>query len=231
MQLISRDSLSPRVADRLRHRLRPGWARSVIVRRTVSVLLVVAAVVVTIGEHRGAQARSVVVSAHDLMPGHALAPTDLAIREIPGGAIPAGALRLTADAVGRTAAGHVGAGEILTETRLLSSHLPVALIGRHDARLVPVRLTDESVVALLHEGDVVDVLAAADNDLSDTSTRSSPTVLARNAVVALRVASGDDRAFGGGRSSPRPILLAMDEASAHRVAATGLDTALAVVLH
>ncbi|MFW0795647.1 SAF domain-containing protein [Gordonia sp. CPCC 205515] len=226
MQLMSRDSLSPRVTDRVRHLLRPGWARSVLVRRTVSVLLIIAAVAVTVAGHRSAQERSVVVSAHDLLPGHTLAPTDLAVREVPGGVLPAGALRLTADAVGRTPAGRVGAGEILTENRLLSSHLPIALIGRDDARLVPVRLTDESVATLLQEGDVVDVIAA-----SDDAPHADSTVLARNAVVALRVTSAEQRSLTAGRNDARPVLLAMDEESAHKVAATGLDTALAVVLH
>ncbi|MGV9710803.1 SAF domain-containing protein [Gordonia sp. NPDC003424] len=233
MQLFVRDSLSPRIVDRVRHALRPGWMRSVIVRRTAAVALIVASIAMTVAGHRSTQSRSVVVSARDLMPGQTITASDLAVRAVPGGLIPSGALRLTADGVGRTAAGHLGAGEIVTSGRLLSSRLPIQLTRRDDARLVPVRLSDDSVVSLLREGDLVDVLAGTPDIQDDSGARdSSPTaVLARNAVVALTTTSTDDRALTGGRSGTRPVLLAMDEAAAHRVAAAGLDTPLAVVLH
>ncbi|MFW0786862.1 SAF domain-containing protein [Gordonia sp. CPCC 206044] len=232
MRLISHDELSPRIVDRIRHTLRPGWSRSVLARRTASVCLVVAAVVVAVAGHRGSAERTVVVTTTDLMPGHAVAATDLAVREIPGGLIPTGALRMTADAVGRTVAGSVRSGEILTDSRLLSTRLPARLVGRSDARLVPVELAEQTVTSLLREGDVVDVLAADDTaDGSVDDHERSTAVLARGAVVALTRVDGEDGLLSGGRAGPHPILLAMAEASAHRVAAAGLDTALAVVVH
>ncbi|AZG45211.1 SAF domain-containing protein [Gordonia insulae] len=225
MQPFPRDRLAPRTVDRVRHVLRPGWARSVLVRRTASVMLVFVAVAVTVAGHRSEQSRAIVVAAHDLMPGRAVVATDLAIREIPGGLIPAGALRLTADGVGRTVAGRVRAGEVITDTRLLSARLPAQLTGRPDARLVPVRLSDETVTSLLREGDVVDVLTAGDEQPGSTS------VLARGAVVALSSVSPDNGVLASGRSGARPVLLAMAESAAHRVAAAGLDASLAVVVH
>ncbi len=233
MHLLTRDALSPRLIDRVRHAMRPGWARSVVVRRTVSAVLVIAAIVVTVADHRSAQGRAVVVAAHDLLPGHALVGEDIAVREVPGALVPHGALRLTADGLGRTVAGRINAGEVLTDARLLSSRLPRGLTGRDDARLVPVRLADESVTSLLREGDVVDVLSADDtnDDGDDDSGASSTAVLATGAVVALTATATDGEVLTGRGTRSRPVLLAMDEAAAHRVARAGLDASLAVVVH
>ncbi|GAB93487.1 SAF domain-containing protein [Gordonia rhizosphera] len=232
MHLLTRDALSPRLVDRVRHAMRPGWARSVVVRRTVSAVLVIAAVVVTVAGHRSAQGRAVVVAAHDLLPGHALVGDDVTVREVPGALVPHGALRLTADGLGRTVAGRVNAGEILTDARLLSSRLPRGLTGRDDARLVPVRLADESVTSLLREGDVVDVLSADDaHDDGDDDSGASTAVLATGAVVALTATAADGEVLTGRGTRSRPVLLAMDEAAAHRVARAGLDASLAVVVH
>lgn len=214
----ARRRLSPRWTDRVSAWLRPGWVRAVIVRRTAAALLIVAAAVFTIVDHRAAHGQSVIVAAHDLVPGQTLTATDLATRRIPGPTLPAGALRLSADGVGRTVTSPMRTGEVVTDVRLLSSRLPTALRGDEDSRLVPVRLADDAVADLLREGDVVDVL-------SETSQ-----VLARDAVVALGVAR---RATGiaANTAGARPILLAMRGAEAQRVAATGLKSALTVVLH
>ncbi|GAB17114.1 hypothetical protein GOEFS_019_00270 [Gordonia effusa NBRC 100432] len=210
--------LSPRWADRISTWLRPGWLRAVIIRRTIAIVLVAVAAVMTIADHRAAQGQSVITAAHDLMPGRLLVASDLTIRRIPGVALPDGALRLSADGVGRTVTGRVRAGEIVTDVRLLSARLPVGLRGLRDSRLVPVRLADDAVADLLREGDIVDVL-------SETSD-----VLARDAVVALGVARRST-GFGGNSTGIRPILLAMSDVEAQRVATAGLKSALTVVLH
>ena len=88
------------------------------------------------------------------------------------------------------------------------------------ARLVPVRPADASVGSILREGDVVDVLSP------------DSVVLARGAIVALTAGlSPATGPLSGAGSASAPILLAMDEQAAHRVAAVGLDSALALVLH
>ncbi|GAA1481485.1 SAF domain-containing protein [Gordonia sinesedis] len=218
MSRFSRDSLAPRIVDRVGHALRPGWARSVLIRRSAAVVLVITAVVVGIAGQRGAQQGTVLVAARDLLPGHALRADDLATRRVPREIVPPGALRLSADGAGRMVVGRVRAGEIVTDTRLLSPRLPGQLTGRRDARLVPVRLAEDSVSSLLRAGDVVDVLTPESD------------VLARGAIVAADapVAETSSRTA---RNASAPVLLAMDAGSAHRVAAAGLETALAVVLH
>ncbi|MYR06464.1 flagellar biosynthesis protein FlgA [Gordonia sp. SID5947] len=204
--------------------MRPGWARSVMIRRSAAVLLVLAAVVLTLFGHRGAEMRAVVVAARDLAPGQTIMATDLTVREVPGGLIPKGTLRLSADGVGRTAVGPIGEGEIITDSRLLSPRLPTQLVGDKDARLVPVRLSDESVATLLRTGDVVDVLRASADD-------ADAAVLARAAVVALTSDEQVGGVLSGGPRAGRPVLLAMDERAAHRVAAAALDAPITVVVH
>ncbi|MDY6808884.1 MAG: SAF domain-containing protein [Actinomycetota bacterium] len=225
MPALLRGELSPRLVDRVRHLARPGWARSILVRRTVSVALVLAAVITTVVGHRNDESRSVVVAAHDLRPGQTVVADDLAVTSAPGGLIPTGAVRMTADATGRTLVGGVRGGEILTDVRLLSAHLPTQLTGRRDARLVPVQLADDTVASLLREGDVVDILTVRDSDSAPSA------VLARAAIVALTVGAGSGSTLSPSGAARQPVLLAMAEGDAHRVAAAGLDGPLTVVVH
>ena len=217
MNPFRRDDLATRLTDRVQWALRPGWTRSVVMRRVLAVMLVLGAVAAGVLEHRGDREASVIVAAHELTPGEVVAADDLTVVRVPGAMVPQGSLRLTADGIGRTVVGRVRPGEIITDSRILSPLLPAQLTGRSDARIVPVRLVDDGVSALLREGDVVDVLDA------------EADVLARRAVVALTASPASGSL--GGRNTSRPIMLAMDEASAHRVAAAGIDTSVAVVLH
>lgn len=210
--------LTPRWTDRVAAWLRPGWMRAVLVRRGAAVTLVVAAIALTLADHRTAQGQSVVVAAHDLLPGHAIVATDLVTRRVPGTALPVGALRLSTDGVGRTVTSPVRGGEIVTDVRLLSPRLPAALRGDLHARLVPVRLADDAVADLLREGDVVDVLT------------EQAEILAHDAVVALGAVRRTSGVTSTGTNA-RPVLLAMGNQEAQRVAAAGLTGALTVVLH
>ncbi|MBD0023444.1 MULTISPECIES: SAF domain-containing protein [Gordonia] len=218
--LSPRDPLAPRVLDRIRHLARPSWTRSVVVRRVAAIALVLTAIVVGLSGQAADADRPVIVAARDLHPGARLSAEDLSVSRVPGRLVPKGAMRLSADCVGRTVVSHIRSGEILTDARVLTSRLPRQLTGRASARLVPVRPADASVGSILREGDVVDVLGP------------DSAVLARGAVVALT--TGLTQVSGplsGGGSTSAPILLAMAEREAHRVATVGLDSALAMVLH
>ncbi|WP_020109254.1 SAF domain-containing protein [Nocardia sp. 348MFTsu5.1] len=220
-----RNPLSPTAVDRLRHALRPGWTRSLLVRRACAVALLVVAVVAALTAHRDDELQSVVVAARELAPGVRLTSDDLDFRTVDATAIPTGAITDPAQLVEQTVTGPVHPGEMFTDTRILSSRLPAALLGRDDARLVPVTLSDSSVVDLLREGDVVDVLSINEADSDDAS--SSPSVLAKNAVVALVYAPSSTRS---GRDA-RPVILAMPEHDAHRVAGATLAAPITVVFH
>ncbi|MDJ0455075.1 SAF domain-containing protein [Gordonia amicalis] len=216
---LPRERLGPRLGDRIAHAVRPGWTRSLAVRRLVAVALIVAAAGVAVVGARADGEFEVLVAAHDLIPGQMVDAGDLTPRLVMGSTVPAGAISDAALATGRTVTGRVRTGEILTDTRLLSSRLPAELTGVDDARLVPVRLSDEAVTSLLRPGDVVDVLT------------DSADVLARRAVVAMHTGQSSSGGIASGRNSVAPVLLAMDAAAAHRVAAAGLESSLAVVLH
>jgi Flp pilus assembly protein CpaB len=183
----------------------------------VSLVLVAAAVTVGIQGQRTETQTSVLVAAHDLAPGRTLVAADLRQQSVPVDLVPKGALRLSADGEGHTVTGPIGSGEIVTGSRLLSPRLPVQLTGDADARLVPVRLADDTVASLVRAGDVVDVLTA------DTDVLAGGAIVA---VVPNTAGASPTRA-----SATPPILLAMGRAAAHRVAGAGLDVPLAVVLH
>ncbi|MDH3009472.1 MULTISPECIES: SAF domain-containing protein [Gordonia] len=216
---LSRDRLGPRLRDRCAQAIRPGWTRGLAVRRLVAAALIVAAGVIGLAGMRADGEFEVLVAARELLPGHMVDAGDLAPRLVTGSTVPEGAITEPALATGRTVTGRVRTGEILTDTRLLSSRLPAELTGVDDARLVPVRLSDEAVTSLLRPGDVVDVLT------------DSADVLARRAVVAMHTGQSAAGGISSGRNTAAPVLLAMNAAAAHRVAAAGLDSSLAVVLH
>ncbi|AUH69808.1 SAF domain-containing protein [Gordonia sp. PS3] len=208
--------LSPSALSRVQAILGTGRFRSIRIRRIAAALLVIAALGAFAVSRRHVGSPIVLTAATDLRPGTLLTAADLAARAVPADLSPPGALTDTGSAIGRKLTGPVRRGEMITETRLLTSRLPTALTGDPGARLVPIRPADESVVALVRQGDVVDVLD------------SEATVLARGAIVAGEPSNPSGKPMN---SAATPILLAMNEQAARRVASTGLDMALAVILH
>ncbi len=178
--------------------------------------LVIAAVGVAVISTRRPASPPLIVAAVDLKPGAVLTSDDLSAQPVPADIAPDRALTDYDEVIGRRLTGPVGRGEVITEARLLTARLPESLTGIRGARLVPVRPADESVAHLVQQGDVVDVIDAEKN------------VLARSAVVAVDPSNSGPRTTGA--TNP-PILLAMNEASAQRVAAGSLDVALALILH
>ena len=213
--------LAPRWRDRLRRALRPGWARTMAVRRTVAAIALCGAVVAFLADQRQAPGTAVVVATRDLRPGVTLTAGDVRVIRVPPESAPEGALTLSADARERTVTGAVRRNEIITDARLLGSRLPRRLTGDRGARLVPVHLADGGIADLLVPGDVVDVLTKGD-------AHDPPVVIATDAVVALGATQRSGRRQTNGTS---PVLLAMGATAAHRVAAAGLTTALTVVIH
>ena len=182
----------------------------------MALVLVVAAIATAVVSNRRPEAPPLIVAATDLKPGTVLAAEDLVARATPIEVTPDHALTDYEKAIGQRLTGPVNRGEVITEERILTARLPESLTGIRGARLVPVRPADESVAHLVRQGDVVDVIDA------------ERTVLARGAVVAVAPSNSSGRTAPG--ANP-PVLLAMDEASAQRVAAGSLDVALALILH
>jgi Flp pilus assembly protein CpaB len=158
----------------------------------------------------------VIVAATDLPAGTALAAADLSVARFPADLLPAGVADDPADLNGRVLAGSVRAGEPVTDVRLLGAGLTALLPSGQVA--APVRLADLGVAALVRAGDRVDVLATA----PDAATAE---VVAGSVLVLATPAGSEEGDAAGGL-----LLLAVDGATAARLAATSTTATLTVSL-
>lgn len=126
----------------------------------------------------------VLVAARDLPSGTRLADGDLVARAFPAGLAPSDA---STAAPGRVLAAPMGRGEVLTGTRVVGPGLALAQPGE---TIVPVRLPDAGMAALLRPGDEVDLVA------TDPGTGDS-TVVARDVTVLATPADVPDGPAGG----------------------------------
>lgn len=217
-------------------RFRPSWLDLTMVRRLSAVVLAALAAVLALRGDPSTHRLSVVVAARELTPGRTLTADDLRRTDLPAEVVPAGAVTDPAQLVGATSTGAVHTGEILTDLRIVSPRLAVAATGAPDARIVPMRLADNAVTAILRPGDRVDVVAAdapPPEARSATDSRApSARTLAGDAAVVL--VSGTSAMSTGTRTpsaAERVVLLALDPEHAATVAAASLHTALTVVFH
>jgi len=196
----------------LRTRLlgRPGWRRTLRLRRLAAGGLVAAALTLALGPGPGTAEVAVVVAAADLRSGSTLDAAAVELRRYPTALVPAGALDAADGAIGRVLVGAARAGEPLTDARLTGAG---PLDG--DTAAVPVRLADAGVAALLGPGDRVDVVTLGEQ-------AGEPVVLAADAEVLTVVTaeSGDGPL----------VLVALPRTSAPRVAAALLADQVAVTL-
>lgn len=200
---------------------RPGWTRTILVRRIAAGALVIVSVVLFARDAAATDHVRVVVAARDLAPGMQLQAADVRVADYSPTTVPDGVLTEPSDALEHAVAGPIRAGEPLTDVRLLSPRLAEAAIESQDARVVPIRPTDPAVTELLRAGDTVDVLTVGKGD-EDGVAR----VLASKAVVVL--VSQEDAPQ---RSSERVVLVAMPAEEAATVAAASLVDALTVTFH
>jgi Flp pilus assembly protein CpaB len=137
--------------------------------------------------------RPIWVAARDLTGGEPLARADLRVEQVPLGELPTDAMSATAGIVGRLLAAPMRRGEPFTDVRLLSPAL-ISATGEPGAVAVPVRVADgAAALALVHPGDVVDVLAAPDPD----SGVAPPALTVVRAVRVLAVPPEGDSPDGG----------------------------------
>jgi Flp pilus assembly protein CpaB len=197
---------------------------ALLVRRLAAGLLALTALVLAVRPdpapaRAGPAAVPVVVAARDLPPGTELTPGDLAEVRWPAGTPPDGVAAAAAELEGGVLAGPVRRGEPLTDVRLLGARvtdlLPAGLVA------APVRLADLAVSGLVAPGDRVDVLAAAPE-------AESAEVVAAGAVVLA--APGPVRPDAGTDPSAGLLLLAVEPATAARLAAVATSATLTVSL-
>ena len=153
------------------------------------------------------------MAARDLAAGVTLRPGDLTVVDLRRATAPGGRVR---DPVGAVLAGPMRHGEVVTDARLVG---PALSAGQPGMVTVPVRFPDAGMVALLHVGDRIDVLAAA-------ADGGPPTVLARDCrVLALPVTGAGPGAGPGAENGVaaggdgRLVVLGVPESAATSVSA------------
>ncbi|MCX2931200.1 SAF domain-containing protein [Mycobacterium sp. CVI_P3] len=215
------ESLNPTLPARIRQMLRPDFTRTTTARRVAAGGLVVLAGVAALRPDPGERRTDVVVAAHDLSPGQALAATDLRLEKRSAPSVPDGASATIDTLVGSTLAGPARRGEVLTDVRVLGPRL-AGLAAGPDARVVPLTLADAAVLDLIRPGDVVDVMGVA-----GAGTDAEPTVVASDAIVVL--VSPKQKAVGTG--DDRVVLVALPAAAAHSLAAAALVKTVTLTIH
>lgn len=219
----------------------PGYKRSVLLRRIIAGLLLVAAAASSMTE-RVHKDPEVVVFTRDVSPGEVLTAGDLALRPLPEGFAPGSAVRSLPDAEDQVVASAASAGEVVTATRLLGPDLVSSLVaarandgaadpGRYT--LVPVKLAEPDIIPMLHHGDEVSVVTVADAP-ADPNYVPARTIAEGGTVVIAGTPISD-----GGTDSPTAahvsdgdagILLLLRNEDAPTVAAASLTSPLAVIL-
>lgn len=134
---------------------------------------------------------AVTVAARDLPAGAVLTSADLSTEPFPAGGVPDD---LAVTAVGRVLAAPVTRGEPLTTVRLVGPGLARAQAGQ---AVLPVRLSDAGVAALLRPGDEVDLMA--------TDPASGATRVLADAVTVLAVPEED--AASAGSTTPGALVV------------------------
>jgi Flp pilus assembly protein CpaB len=215
------DSLNLTLTNRIRQLLRPDFTRTLMARRIAAGGLVVLAAIAALRPDPGDRRSDVVVAAHDLSPGVTLSAADMRLEKRSATTVPDGAQTAIDALVGTTLAGPARRGEVLTDVRVLGSHL-TGLAAGPDARVVPLRLADAAVVDLIRPGDVVDVMGAA-----GAGSDAKPTLAASHAIVVL--VSPKQKAAGAG--DDRVVLVALPAAAAHALAAATLVQTVTLTIH
>lgn len=156
---------------------------------------------------------AVLVAARDLPSGTLLGERDLVARDFPAELAPPDS---TGAVAGRVLAAPIRRGEVLTDVRLVGPGLADAAPGE---TVVPVRLPDAGMAALLRAGDEVD-LVATDPGTGDT------TVVARDVTVLATPTGVPDGPAGGAGGAL--VVVGASEAEAISLARAALSQYLTV---
>lgn len=140
----------------------------------------------------------VAVTTRPVAAGTELTRDDVVVRAIATDLAPPGAVRTVHGLLGRAAVVGLPAGAPLHTTLL--SDAGVSAAAPRGTVVVPVRLSDDAVAALLRPGDRVDLLSAT---TSGPAQPGAPRYLARGALV-LPVPAGREPAAAGGLLGPAP---------------------------
>ncbi|MGV0325660.1 SAF domain-containing protein [Corynebacterium confusum] len=214
----------------LRHTLAtPGHPRATLLKKLAAGALVIAAGLLGLSGWK--ENPRVPVFAREVAAGQELAAEDIEWRSLPRGAIPAGVAAETdpAGLAGRVVVAAGSAGEVVTESRLLGEELTHALgeSAGQDYHLVPIKLAEPDIAALLAHGDTVSVVS--NGGTGDGGELAGPgaaeTVVAQEGKIVSTAAAGETAG-----SQAATILIALPAPAAKKVAAASLSYPLTVVV-
>lgn len=180
--------------------------------------------------HAEAHTKPVVVARRDLPAGHQLGAQDIAVARWPARLIPHGASHDPAALLGRRVAAPLPRHAPVLRSRVLGPGLTAGL-GR-DQVAAPVRVVNPAAGALLRPGEHVELLAAAAPPPVDAGASQDgtppPVVLSPDALV-LAVVPEHDGATGLANGSGTLLIVAVERASAGRLATQTGARVLALV--
>ena len=231
--------LSIRLAHARQQLSTPGRGRTLILRRGLAGALVLAA-----GLSAAAGVREhpqVYVFARNVPAGSVVGDGDVELRRVPKEVIPAAALGPEDTPAGSVLVAAGSVGEVLTPARLLGVSDTTQSFSAPGLHMVPLKLAEPDIAALLHHGDTVSIVTAAappgagvagagpDDGIPVADATPEPSaaalVAAGGRVVATALPEG-----GKGQARPGTILVALPAAEADRVAAASLSGPLTVVI-
>jgi Flp pilus assembly protein CpaB len=189
-------------------------------RRPLAALVAAAAVAAAVEAARPSDAptEQAVVVVSGLPAGHLLRPGDVRTREVPTDLLPHGALDIDDLPVGRPVAAPLRAGQLLTDLSVVS---PTALQSHPPGTvLATVRITDPAAIETVAVGDRVSVIGA------DLRSAGAASLVARRVLVVALPGEESDGGLGQGR----PVVLAVDEATALSLADAAVGSALSLVV-
>jgi Flp pilus assembly protein CpaB len=250
-------------------RLRRRWQGQTLflLRRVVAVGLMLAAVVMAFSTQTSSardnkefesSGEETVISARDLPAGVSLTPEDLRVVAIPASLRPSGSFSKITMVTGNVLLAPARAGEPLTDRRLSAAIIGLAPPGKPAAgtlsrSVVPLRLADPAITALLKPGTHVDVVSAASGSQNSGNENSGGLVdgdpvgkaLTTDATVITVVSSAGVSAVGSPpekaqtltpsagslRNQENPlVLIAVPTEISAQVAAASLDKPVTVTL-
>ena len=161
----------------------------------------------------------VVVAVATIPAGRTLGAADVTLRDVPLEMVPDGALTSVDDAIGAAVAVTQTPRSVLTRADLTGTGL---LPDGSDEVLVPFRVDDAGVVALLRIGDRIDVVG--------TRPDGGTATLATDVRVAALPARAESGGLVATSASSALVVVAIDPADAPNLASGASQMRLAVVM-
>lgn len=189
----------------------PGWRRTVLLRRCLAFILLLAALLLALRQ-TGATDDRVLIFTRTVAAGETLSPEDVSPVPVPDHLLPTAALIDPAEVEGQILAAAAEQGEVVTARRFIGPELAATFPG-DISTFIPVRPAEPEVIGLLHHGDTVSIVTHGEEG---TGTEV--------------IATGGRVVLADSREAPGTLLIGFPEEDARTVAAASLATPLAVVL-